>query len=160
MISKSSKSDDIDIKIKELMNKEYIKSLNNRDLSSDEYNLLGDLYLKKGDKKSATKYLYKAAKKLSLDQGNKAIATYKKILNIYPSEIDAYEGIITILYKEGLVAEQIKYLLLLAQLYQNKSDFTKMTSIFRKIQEIDPTNKTAELFFSRGKVDKVINNPQ
>lgn len=138
---------DIDVEIKELKDKEP---------TSERLNLLGDLYLKKKDRKRAIEYFYKAAAKVSPVQRDKAIAIYKKILKLSPSEINAYEGLIDIFSKAGLVAEETKYLQALAQLYQNKGDLEKATLIFRRVYELDPKNKTAELFFSRGKVEETI----
>jgi len=157
---KISGLDDINKKIKTLDKIQLIRELNNKQLTSDDLNILGDLCLKKGDKKRAIECFYKAASKISFSNTNRAIAIYKKILNISSSDIPAYEGIINILSKSGLVAEQKKYLLSLAQLYQNTGDFKKANSIFRKIQELDPTNKAAEVFFSRGKTNATKNNPQ
>lgn len=157
---KISGQDDINKKIETLDNIQLIRELNNKQLTSDDLNLLGDICLKKGDRKKAIECFYKAASKISFSNTNRAGAIYKKILNISPSEITAYEGIINILSKSGLVAEQKKYLLSLAQIYQNQGDFKKANSIFRKIQELDPTNKAAEVFFSRGKTNATKNNPQ
>ena len=157
---KISGQDDINKKIKTLDKIQLIRELNNKQLTSDDLNLLGDLCLKKGDKKKAIECFYKAAAKISFSNTNRAIAIYKKILNVLSTEIDAHERIINILSKSGLVAEQKKYLLSLAQLYQNTGDFKKANSIFRKVQELDPTNKAAEFFFSRGKVNTTKNNPQ
>jgi tetratricopeptide (TPR) repeat protein len=153
---KFGRSRDID-KSKDIDNK--IKDLNSGVVTSDDLNMLGDLYIKKGDKKLAIEHFYEAAKGVSNSQNNKAIAIYKKILNISPNDIDACEGIINILSKSGLVAEQTKYLLILARLYQNKGDLKKANSIYRKINELDPTNKAADVFFSRGKVKVLRNNP-
>ncbi len=133
---------DIDIKIEELERKQP---------TAHNLNLLGDLYLKKDDRKKAIEYFYKAAK--IYFKSDKAIAIYKKILNISPSKTEAYEEIIDILSETGPVAEEIRYLLLLAQVYQNRGNFKKATSIFRKVKELDPTNKAADVFFSKGKVD-------
>lgn len=130
-----------------------LEELKNKESTPENLNLLGDLYLKKGDKRNAVKYFYEAAAKISFAQKDKAIAIYKKILNISPFEINAYEKIIDIFSMTKLVAEEIKYLLLLAHVYQDRGDFKKATPIFRKINELDPTNKAVELFFSRGKVD-------
>lgn len=135
------KLNDIDIKIEELERKQP---------TAHNLNLLGDLYLKKNDRKKAIAYFYKAAR--IYFKSDKSIAIYKKLLNIAPSEREAYEEIIDILSETGHVAEEIRYLLLLAQVYQNSGNFKKATSVFRKVNELDPTNKAADVFFSKGKV--------
>ncbi|OGW40962.1 MAG: hypothetical protein A2Y97_03240 [Nitrospirae bacterium RBG_13_39_12] len=137
-----------------------IKELNRKRASTDDLNALGDLYLRKGDKKLAIEQFYKAAKEISYTQKNKAVAIYKKILSISPNETNALEEIINVFSKSRLVGEQIKYLLLLSKLYQNKGDLKKANSIFRKIQELDPKNNDAEVFFSRGKLNVSRRNTQ
>ncbi|HAM51291.1 MAG TPA: hypothetical protein DCP92_11615 [Nitrospiraceae bacterium] len=134
------RSIDIDVKINELKKRQF---------TPDNANLLGDLYLKKGDKKAAVEYFYFAARNSHKD---KAVAIYKKIVRLARSETKAYEELIDIFSQEGLVAEEIKYLLSLAQVYQSRSDTQKETEIFRKIDDLDPDNNAAKLFFSRGKV--------
>ncbi|MGD1075913.1 MAG: hypothetical protein ABR903_07535 [Thermodesulfovibrionales bacterium] len=135
------RSIDIDVKINELKQ---------RQLTPDNSNLLGDLYLKRGDKKSAVEYFYFAAKNSHKD---KAGAIYKKILRLAPGEIKAYEALIDIFSQEGIVVEEVRYLLLLAQVYQSRGDVQKETELFRKILDLDPENNVAKLFFGRGKVD-------
>jgi tetratricopeptide (TPR) repeat protein len=131
-----------------------IKELINKPLTPNNLNMLGDLYLRKGEKNKGIEYLYKAAAKSSLyPQKNRAISIYKKILHISPFEIDAHKKLIDIFSQEGVVSEEIKYLLSLAKLYQNKGDFQEINLIFRKIYELDPANKAAEYFFDRGKID-------
>lgn len=137
-----------------------IEELSNNQLTSDALTLLGDLYLKKGDKKRAIEHFYKAAARLSLySERDKTISIYKKILYISPSEIDAYERIIDVFSKAGLIAEGTRYLLSLAQLYVNKGDYKKANLLFGKIYELDPKNKAAEIFFSKEKLDAESINP-
>jgi len=131
-----------------------IKELNSKPLTSNNLNMLGDLYLRKGEKNKGIEYFYKAAAKSSLyPQKNRAISIYKKILHISPFEIDAHKKLIDIFSQEGVVSEEIKYLLSLAKLYQNKGDSKETNIIFRKIYELDPANKAAEYFFDGGKID-------
>lgn len=128
-----------------------INELSDKESSPTNLNMLGDLYLKKGDKKKAVEYFYKAAKSFAHDK--KALSVYKKILDVLPTEVTAYERIIDMFSESGLVADEINYLLKLAQVYQNSGDFEKATLTFRRIHELDPANKAATLFFSRGKVN-------
>jgi len=141
MKSDLQRSIDIDVKINELKR---------RQITPDSSNLLGDLYLKKGDKKAAAEYFHFAAKNSHRD---KAVAIYKKIVRLVPGETKAYEALIDIFSQEGLTAEEVKYLLLLAQIHQSRGDGQKETELFRTILDLDPDNKAAELFFSRGKID-------
>lgn len=120
-------------------------------LSSEKLNSMGDLYLKKGDRGTAIAYFYRAASKLPFAQKERAIAIYKKILKISPSENRAYEEIINIFARVGLIGEEIRYLLSLAHLYHEKGEYNKINSIYRRIRQIDPQNVIAEKYFQKGK---------
>jgi len=147
-----SKSD-VDACIRHLSNKELVRGLNKKLLSADELKQLGDLFLEKGDTVKAIDYLYRAADELSLTHLSKALAVYKKILKIRPSEIKACERIISVLSAAGLAAEQIKYLMIMAQFHESKNDIRETTAAYRRILEVDPGNPVALKFFNRGKVD-------
>src|SRR3990172_9735044 len=86
-------------------------------LTPENLNYIGDLYLKKGDKQTAISYFYEIAEKLHISQKDRKLAIYKKILNISTSESKAYEKIINIFARMGLIADEKKYLLKLANLY-------------------------------------------
>jgi tetratricopeptide (TPR) repeat protein len=132
---------DIDARIREAVSKKP---------TLENLNLLGDLYLKKGDREKAVDYLFQAAK---ISHRNRAIAIYKKILNIAPSETKAYEALIDIFSHSGLIAEEIRYLLILAEIYRNRGDVQGEADIFRRINALDRNNAEAKLYFSRGKAD-------
>jgi tetratricopeptide (TPR) repeat protein len=143
---------DVDARIRHLSNKELVRWLNRKGLSADELKQLGDLFLEKGDTGKAVDYLYRAADELSVTHLSKALAVYKKILKINPSEIKACEKIVSILSGEGLAAEQIKYLMIMAQLHESKNDIRETSAAYRRILDADPDNPAAVKFFSRGKV--------
>jgi tetratricopeptide (TPR) repeat protein len=144
---------DVDVMIRELSNRELVRGMNKKQLSADELKQLGDLYLEKGDTGKAIEYLYRAADELSADRLNKALALYKKILNIRTEEITACEKIIGILSGEGLTAEQTKYLMAIARYHERKNDTSKTASAYRRILDLDPGNEAAMKYFSRGKAD-------
>lgn len=121
------------------------------ELSPEKLNSLGDQYLRKGEKRDALECFYKAASRLHFGQREKKIAIYKKILKNAPSEHKAYEAIIALLGEMGLVAEEKRYLFMLAQLYQSKGEYNKMNNLFRRMREIDPESSVAEYYFRKGK---------
>ena len=131
------------------VNKVEIKD--NDHLSSEKLNSIGDLHLKKGDRNTAITYFYKAASKLPFAHKEKALAIYKKIINISPSESGAYEEIINIFARTGLAGEETRYLLILAHLYHEQKEYNKVNSIYRRVSEIDPQNVIAERYFQKGK---------
>ncbi len=145
---------DVDVLIRHLSNKELVRGLNKKQLSADELKQLGDLYLEKGDTQKAIEYFYRAAKELSANHLNKALAVYKKILNINPAEIKACERIISVLSGLGLAAEQTKYLMIMAQFYESKNNIKEIIATYRRILDVDPNNAAAVNFFDRGKADR------
>jgi len=112
----------------------------------ENLNLIGDLFLRKGDKKRAVDYFMRAARNTSIPR--KAIALYKKILRISPLEIDAYEALIDLLERSENKSEAIKYLDLLSRLYQNRGETLKFTETQRKIKYLKHEQKG--IIFSRG----------
>ncbi len=116
-------SKEIDRKIDELLLKEP---------TPENLNLIGDLFLKKGDKKRAVDYFMRAAKNTTMLR--KAIALYKKILRISPLDTEAYEALIDLLERSYNIPEAIKYLDLLSHLYQNKGETIKFTETQRRIR--------------------------
>lgn len=117
----------------------------------ENLNYIGDLYLKKGDKQTAIAYFYELAEKLHISQEDKKLAIYKKILNISTSESKAYEKIINIFCRMGLIAEEKKYIIMLANLYQNKGELNKLHALYRRIKEIDSENQLAEKYSIKDK---------
>jgi tetratricopeptide (TPR) repeat protein len=61
----------------------------------------------------------------------------------------AYEGIVNILSRMGIIADQIRYSYTLAELYFNKGDYEKAKVLYERILELEPNNKVAEGFLLR-----------
>lgn len=118
-------SKEIDRKIDELLL---------REPTPENLNIIGDLFLKKGDKKRAVDYFLRAAKNTAMPK--KAIALYKKILRVSPLDTEVYEALIDILESSYNIPEAIKYLDLLSRLYQNRGETLKFTEIQRKIKAL------------------------
>src|SRR3990172_3635852 len=128
-----------------------IKNTKKQPVTVENLNYIGDLYLKKGDKQTAIAYFYELAEKMHISQKDKKLAIYKKILNISTSESKAYEKIINIFFRMGLIAEEKKYIIILANLYQNKGELNKLDALYRRIKEIDSENQLAEKYFAKDK---------
>src|SRR4030067_2981624 len=89
------------------------------------YNIIGDLYLKKNSKKEAVEAFTKAADIFRKDGfAHKAIALYKKILNLSPSEVDALIALAELNEEKGLTGNAIENFLAAAEIYkkENKTD--------------------------------------
>jgi cytochrome c-type biogenesis protein CcmH/NrfG len=125
-----------------------IAKIKKKERSADNLNLLGDLHLKKEDTLTAILYFHEAA---AVARKDKAIAIYKKVLRLSPSDVPAIQSLINIFAKTGLIAEEIKYLLLLARHYRERGDGQEEVKVYRKILHLDPKNKSAVQYFGKGK---------
>lgn len=105
-----------------------------REPSSENLNIIGDLFLRKGDRKRAIDYFMRAAKNTTTPK--KAIALYKKILRFSPLDTEVYEALVDVLERSYNIPEAIKYLKLLSRLYQNKGETIKFTEIQRRISSL------------------------
>lgn len=120
------------------------------------YNTIGDLYLKKGDRKSAIESFHKAAG-FFRDEGFmlKALALFKKVLNLNPTEIDALTALGQLSEEKGLVTDAIKYYLAAADSLSKEGKKNQLLDIYQKIISLSPSNiplrnKVAEIFLKEG----------
>jgi tetratricopeptide (TPR) repeat protein len=120
------------------------------------YNALGDLYLKTGDQKNAVESFHKAAR-FFMDEGFslKALGLYKKILNINPSDADAFFALGQINEERGLKIDAIKYYLSAADSLSKEGRKERLLEIYDKIIAISPSNipfrvKVAEIYTKQG----------
>src|SRR3990172_7226096 len=133
-----------------------IEEERNRPSSPENFNYIGDLSLRKGDRIRTVEYYYMAIAMLHISQREKIMAIYKKIINLAPADEKAYEGLAGMLARMGLVADEVKYLTVLAGLYQSKGNYDKLNSTFRRIHEIDPRNRVAAKYFGKGKQETAV----
>lgn len=120
------------------------------------YNALGDLYLKTGDKKNAVDSFHKAAN-FFMNEGFslKALGLYKKILNINPSDADAFFALGQINEERGLKIDAIKYYLSAADSLAKEGRKERLLEVYDKIIAISPSNipfriKVAEIYMKEG----------
>ncbi|HWR58368.1 MAG TPA: hypothetical protein VN328_05720, partial [Thermodesulfovibrionales bacterium] len=125
-----------------------IAEIKQKEQSAENLNHLGDLYLEKGEKLTAVSYYYSAAASSSRD---KAIAIYKKVLSILPSEVLALQSLIDIYASTGWIAKAVEYLLQLANHYRGRGEGQEEIKVYRRILELDPENESAVNYFGRGK---------
>lgn len=132
----------IDSQIKEAMLKP---------LTAENLNYISDLYLRKGERELAIECLYNSISKLHVSQRDKMIAIYKKIIKLAPGDERAYKGLIEIFAKMGLVAEEVRHLMLITKVYQGRGEYEKVNEVYRRVHLIDPGNETASKYFGKGK---------
>jgi len=123
---------------------------------ANTYNTVGDLYLKKGDKTPAIDSFHKAAR-FFRDEGFslKALALYKKILNIDTSNTSALYALGELSEEKGLATDAIKYYLASADILSKEGKKGELLKAYDKILSLSPSNislknKVAEIFKKEG----------
>jgi tetratricopeptide (TPR) repeat protein len=120
------------------------------------HNIIGDLYLKKGDKKNAVVSFHRAAKFFRFEGFSlKALALYKKALNINPADPDALYALGELSEEKGLTTDSIKYYLAAADSLSKEGKKDRILNVYEKILSLSPSNiplrtKVAEIFLKEG----------
>ena len=123
---------------------------------ANTYNTIGDLFLKKGDKIPAVDSFHKAAR-FFRDEGFslKALALYKKILNVDTSNTAALYVLGELSEEKGLATDAIKYYLASADILSKEGKKDELLKTYDKILSLSPSNiplrnKVAEIFKKEG----------
>jgi len=120
------------------------------------FNTVGDLYLKKGDQSDAISSFHRAATFFRQEGfALKALALYKKILNIYPGDSDALYYLGELNEAKGLTTDAIKYYLASADGLSKEGQKEKLFGIYEKILSLSPSNiplrnRVAEIYTKEG----------
>lgn len=120
------------------------------------YNTVGDLYLKKGDKTDAVESFHKAASYFKQEGFTlKALALYKKILNLIPNDAIALFSLGELNEEKGLTTDAIKFYLAAADTLSKEGKKEKLLEIYDRILALSPTNiplrnKVAEIYARDG----------
>ena len=120
------------------------------------YNTIGDLYLRKGNKNSSLEFFHKAADVFR--QGGfslKALALYKKIINIVPTDVDSLTALGELSEEKGLITDAIRYYLAAGDILSREKSKDRFLKTYEKILSLAPTNiplreKVASLFLKEG----------
>lgn len=120
------------------------------------YNIIGDLYLKKKAKKEATDSFKKAAEIFREDGFTlKAIALYKKILNVSPKDVDVILALAELNREKELTGDALENMIQAADIYNSEGKTEKAIETYQKALEMAPhrTNlktKIIELYLKIG----------
>ncbi|MGE5300190.1 MAG: tetratricopeptide repeat protein, partial [Acidobacteriota bacterium] len=120
------------------------------------YNMVGDLYLRKGDRKSAIESYHQAAGYFRKEGFSlKALALYKKVLNISQADANALYALGELSEEKGLTTEATKYYLAAADSLSKEGKKDRLLDIYQKIVSLSPSNvplrnKVAEIFLKEG----------
>ncbi len=120
------------------------------------YNIIGDLYFKKGSPKEAVEFFTIAANKFRNDGfQQKALALYKKILNIAPDDIETLIGVAELYAAQGFENLAIESFLSVSELHIKNNAVANALEIYEKILRLFPFNiniriKLSELYIKIG----------
>ncbi len=120
------------------------------------FNSIGDLYLKKVDKKNAIEAFHKAANFFRREGFSlKALALFKKVLNVNPADADALFALGELSEEKELITDAIKYYLATADSLSKEGKKDRVFELYEKILSLSPSNiplrsKVAETFLKQG----------
>jgi tetratricopeptide (TPR) repeat protein len=132
--------------------KEYERLLEDNPNDVNTLNRIGDLWVRINRNDEAVKVFSKIASHYSKDGFFlKAIAIYKKINKLDPSQLDIYAKLADLYAKQGLAMEAKSQYQVLADYYLKHGDPANALGIYRKISELDPQSinvhvKLADLY--------------
>ena len=124
------------------------------------YNTVGDLYLKKGDKTNAVESFHKAASFFQQEGfALKALALYKKILNLTPTDATALFSLGELNEGKGLTTDAIKFYLAAADSFSKEGKKEKILEIYDRILALSPSNvplrnRVAEIYARDGLISE------
>jgi tetratricopeptide (TPR) repeat protein len=120
------------------------------------FNTIGDLCLKKNSKAEAVD-AYKRAADLLAEDGftSKAIALYKKVLNIDPDKVEVHLALGDMNADKGLTGNALESYKIVADHYKKKNEMPKALGIYQKMADLSPANvafrmKLADMYLKAG----------
>jgi tetratricopeptide (TPR) repeat protein len=108
-------------------------------------NTLGDLYVRIGNIPEAVKCFTKLAE--SYDNGGfvvRAIAMYKKVSKIEPTQVQALSRLADLYLRQGLISDARSHYLQVADNLMKKGEMENVVAIFQRVIEVDPENPAIE----------------
>jgi pilus assembly protein FimV len=135
---------------------EYEKLVKESPNDANTHNIIGDLHLKKNDPDGAIESFRKAADIFNKTGfALKAIALYKKILNIKPDQVDVHLMMGKLNAERGLLGNANDCYLAAASFYSRSGQKTKAVDVYKTLCDLNPENlslaqKLAELYLSEG----------
>ncbi len=137
---------------------EWKKLLRESPHDANLYNTIGDLCLKKDAKADAVEAYRRAADILASDGfTSKAIALYKKTLNINPRNIEVYLALGDLNAEKGITGNALENYKIVADHYTKQKDIRKALGIYQKMADLNSTNiafriKLADMYAQQGMV--------
>jgi len=117
---------------------------------------LGDLYSKVKKKEEAIKHYLEASKHYTKTGFySKAIAVYKRVLELDEHREDVYLNMADLYQRMGMVGDAMNYYQKVAERYELDGNLKEALDIYRQMAELDPRNvinltKLAEIYYKNG----------
>ncbi len=117
---------------------------------------VGDLYARQGDMPQAIEYFERLAQVYLHDGFNsKAIAIYKKIAKLAPTELEPLERLADLYVQQGVLSEARPLFLQIAEAYLKSNQAPKAVEVLHRLLEVEPENqrvqmRLAELYATMG----------
>ena len=107
---------------------------------------IGDLFARQGDLHQAA-IAFERLAKVYLDDGfnSKAIAIYKKIAKLAPSELEPLEHLADLYVQQGVLSEARPLFLQLAEAHLKANQAPKAVEVLRRLIEIEPENSRVQM---------------
>lgn len=141
---------------------EYKQVVDNDPKDFGTMNLLGDLYSKAEDTRSALRYYDIVADHYSKQGFNqKAIAVYNKISRIQPNSARVSEKLAELYKGKGSVTEAKSHYVILAENYQAKGRMVEALAMWKQIAILDPANtevypNVAASYLKEGQIEEAV----
>lgn len=120
---------------------EWKKLLKESPNDANIFNTIGDLCLKKDAKADACDAYKKAADVLAADGfTSKAIALYKKVINIDPKKIEVHLALGDLNAEKGLNGNALESYKIVADQYMQQKDTVKALGIYQKMADLNASN--------------------
>jgi tetratricopeptide (TPR) repeat protein len=146
--------------------REYRKLLRYNPNDANTLNRVGDLYARQSNVAEAVRLFLQIAENYSKDGFLvKAIAIYKKIIRLDPTQLDVYRELADLYHRQGLTNEARVQFQVVADYYLKHGERSQAIDVHRKMAEIEPNNpshrvKLAELYQQEGLIEETIGEYQ
>lgn len=131
--------------------KEYRQIVENDGSDFTALNMLGDLYVRQGDKQQAVQcFLHIAEHYRQEGFQNKAIAMFKKIDRLHPRDPEIAGKLATLYEIQGLIVDARTQYMVVAESFLRDGQTRKALEILRKIADLDPQNTEARIKLAQG----------
>lgn len=131
--------------------KEYSQIIEQDPTDFTTLNMLGDLYVRAGQKNSAADCFARIAEHYR-EQGFvlKAIAMFKKLDRLHPGDTETAHTLATLYDMQGLNVEARAQYLKVAEVYVRTGEMQKSLEAYRKVADLDPNNTEVRVRLAEG----------